>query len=55
MKNLGTVYTAWDDERPVGLIGAMDDGIITAYVHYLPVRPEYQGQGIGKQLVNMVK
>ena len=55
MKNFETVYTAWDGERPIGLICAMDDGIMTAYVHYLPVRPEYQGQGIGKQIVNMIK
>ena len=28
---------------------------MTAYVHYLLVRPEYQGQGIGKELVKKVK
>ena len=25
------------------------------YIHYLLVRPEYQIQGIGKRLLNMVK
>ena len=33
---------------------AMDDGIMNAYVHYLLVRPEYQGKGIGKILVDKV-
>ncbi|MBQ3566713.1 MAG: GNAT family N-acetyltransferase [Oscillospiraceae bacterium] len=42
-------------EKLVGLICAMDDGIMTAYVHYLLIRPEYQHMGIGKKLVEMMK
>lgn len=55
MQNFETVYSAWDNEELVGLICAMDDGIMTAYVHYLLVRPEWQGQGIGKELVKKMK
>lgn len=55
MKNFETVYSAWDGDKLVGLICAMDDGVMTAYVHYLLVRPEYQGKGIGKELVKKVK
>ena len=55
MRNYATVYTAWDGNQLVGLISAMDDGIMTAYIHYLLVRPEYQGRGIGEQLLEMVK
>lgn len=55
MKNFETVYTAWDDEKLVGLICAMDDGIMTAYIHYLLVSPSYQKMGIGKQLVEKMK
>lgn len=55
MKNFEKVYTAWDDKKLVGLICAMDDGIMTAYVHYLLIRPEYQHMGIGKKLVEMMK
>jgi len=55
MRNFGTVYTAWDGERLVGLISAMDDGVMTAYVHYLLVRPEYQHKGIGRRLVEMTR
>lgn len=55
MKNYETVYTAWDGQSLVGLISAMDDGIMTAYIHYLLVDPKYQGKGIGKILVEMTK
>lgn len=55
MRNFKTVYSAWDNEKLVGLICAMDDGIMTAYVHYLLVNPEYHGRKIGRTLVDMVK
>lgn len=55
MKNFETVFTAWDGDRLVGLICAMDDGIMTAYVHYLLVNPQYHHLGIGKQLVGKIK
>lgn len=55
MKNFESVFTAWDADKLVGLVSAMDDGIMTAYVHYLLIRPEYQGMGIGKELVDRIK
>lgn len=55
MQNYETVYTAWDGDTLLGLISAMDDGIMTAYIHYLLVRPEYQGKGIGEQLIERTK
>lgn len=55
MRNFETVISAWDEDKLVGLICAMDDGIMNAYVHYLLVRPEYQDKGIGKHLVKKVK
>ena len=55
MKNFKTVYTAWDGNKLIGLICAMDDGIMTAYIHYLLVNPAYQNLGIGKQLVEKMK
>lgn len=54
MKNSGAVFTAWDNDKLVGLINALDDGIVTAYVHYLLVNPQYQGKGIGKELVRLI-
>ena len=55
MRNYKAVYSAWDGDKLVGLISAMDDGIMNAYVHYLLVDPEYQGLSIGKNLVERVK
>ena len=54
MKNAGSVYTAWDHDKLIGLINALDDGIMTAYIHYLLVNPDYQGNGIGKELVRLL-
>ncbi len=55
MKNFETVFSAWDGNKLVGMICAMDDGIMTAYIHYLLVNPEYQNRRIGRELVRMVK
>lgn len=55
LENYGSVFSAWDKDRLVGLMAAMDDGVMTAYAHYLIVHPDYQGMHIGKTLVEMVK
>lgn len=55
MRGFDTVYSAWDEEKLVGMICVMDDGIMTAYAHYLLVNPQYQGMKIGRTLVDMVK
>ncbi|MBW3093309.1 GNAT family N-acetyltransferase [Bifidobacterium sp. 82T10] len=50
-----TVVTAWDGDRLVGLVRALDDGAMLAYVHYVLVDPEYQGQGIAGHMVRMIQ
>lgn len=55
LDNCETVFTAWDGKRLVGLANAVDDGALTAYVHYLLVDPEYQGNGIGTALLDMMR
>jgi GNAT superfamily N-acetyltransferase len=54
MKNSDTVFSAWDNQRLVGLVNVLDDGIMTAYIHYLLILPEYQQTGIGKNLMKRV-
>lgn len=55
LENCETVFTAWADGKLVGLINAIDDSELTAYVHYLCVDPARQGQGIGKELLRRIK
>lgn len=55
MEHFSTVYSAWDKDKLIGMICAMDDSIMNAYIHYLLVDPEYHGQGIGRNLVDMIK
>lgn len=53
--NSSTVLTAWDDNQLVGLVRLLDDNEMLAYMHYVLVRPDYQGQGIAGTLVEMAK
>ena len=55
MRNYETVLSAWDGDVLVGMVCAMDDGIMTAYVHYVLVDPDHQGMGIGGHLMAMLK
>lgn len=55
MNNSETVFTAWSEGELVALINAIDDGELTAYVHYLCVNPAFQGNGIGKTLLRKVQ
>ena len=55
MRGFKTVYSAWDGEKLIGMVCAMDDGIMNAYVHYLLVDPEYHGHSVGRTLVDMIK
>ena len=47
---------ALDNEtmRVVGFISAISDGVCCAFIPNLEVLPEYQGQGIGSELVKRV-
>ena len=54
MEHSDTVFSAWDNDKLIGLINALDDGVMTAYVHFLLINPAFQGKGIGKELLRMV-
>lgn len=55
LQHSSTVLTAWDEGRLVGLVRVLDDGEMLAYMHYVLVHPDYQGQGIASTLVEMAK
>lgn len=50
-----TVITAWDGDELVGLARAIDDSELVAYLHYVLVRPDHQGQHIASELVERIK
>ena len=55
LRHYGAVFSVWDGGRLAGLAAAMDDGSMTAYVHYLLVHPLYQGSGVGSRLLELCK
>ncbi len=55
LMNSSTVISAWDGDRLVGLVRALDDSELVAYMHYVLVHPDYHGQGIAGHMVEMVK
>ena len=48
------VYSAWSGETLVGLIRTVGDGLTIQYVQDFLVMPEFQKQGIGKELFTYV-
>jgi ribosomal protein S18 acetylase RimI-like enzyme len=54
MKNSAYVVSAWHEDKLIGLVNVLSDGTLTAYIHYLLVKPEYQKQGIGTEMIKMV-
>jgi ribosomal protein S18 acetylase RimI-like enzyme len=54
LKNSETLITAWDENRLVGLVNAFSDVTMVVYIHYFITHKEYQNQGIGRQMMNVV-
>ncbi|MDF7639039.1 GNAT family N-acetyltransferase [Lactobacillus sp. ESL0791] len=48
------VITAWSDNRLVGLIRTVGDAQTILYIQDILVRPEYQNQGIGSELMQRI-
>ncbi|MBR4162220.1 MAG: GNAT family N-acetyltransferase [Solobacterium sp.] len=54
MHNSTHVISAWDEERLVGLVRGLDNGVTVAFLHYLLVVPAYQGMHIGEELMHRI-
>ncbi|MGX6972309.1 GNAT family N-acetyltransferase [Vagococcus lutrae] len=48
------VVTAWQDDRLVGLIRVVGDGLTIVYIQDLLVHPDFQKQGIGTELMKAI-
>lgn len=55
LMNSQTVITAWDGDRLVGLVRALDDSEMVAYMHYVLVHPAYHGKGIAGHMIELIK
>ncbi|MEM6452750.1 MAG: GNAT family N-acetyltransferase [Cyanobacteria bacterium P01_D01_bin.105] len=55
LENSHTVISAWDDGTLVGVGNALSDGFLVVYYPHLLVHPDYQGQGIGKQIMDRLR
>lgn len=53
-RNSSHVISAWDGEKLIGLVRALDDGETVAFLHYLLVDPDYQGLHVGEELMKRV-
>ena len=54
MHNSTRVISAWDGNKLVGLVRALDDGETIAFLRYLLVEPAYQGHHIGDELMKRI-
>ena len=50
-KRLYTYFTARKDGKLVGFIDVLSDGIADSYLQDLAIHPNFQGKGIGTELV----
>jgi ribosomal protein S18 acetylase RimI-like enzyme len=48
------IVTVYDDEKLVGFGRVISDGILHALITEMIVLPEYQGRGIGKEILKML-
>lgn len=55
LTNSHSLFTAWDNDKLVGLGNAISDGHLVVYYPHLLVHPDYQGKGIGQMIVEKMQ
>lgn len=55
LQDADLVITAWDQNLMVGISRCVTDWVYCTYLSDLAVRADYQGQGIGKELVRLTR
>lgn len=51
LTNSNSLFSAWDNDKLVGIGNAISDGHLVVYYPHLLVYPDYQGNGIGQMIV----
>ena len=54
-ENSNLIFTAWDNEKLVGVSRSITDWAWSCYLADLAVDPEYKKSGIGKKLIELTK
>ncbi len=49
--NSTLVVSAWDQDRLIGVVRVLSDKMFRSVIYDLAIEPDYQGKGIGKELV----
>lgn len=55
LNNSHSLVSAWDDKKLVGIGNAISDGFLVVYYPHLLVHLDYQGRGIGKKIMEILK
>ena len=53
-ENSDLVCFAWDDGTLIGIARALSDGIVQSVIYDLCILPEYQGKGLGTQMMQAI-
>ncbi len=55
LENSFATFCVYDGERSVGMARLLGDGGMSFYIKDFAVRPEYQGQGVGRMLMQAME
>jgi GNAT superfamily N-acetyltransferase len=55
LTNSHALFSAWDNDKLVGIGNAISDGHLVVYYPHLLVHPDYQGKGIGQMIVGKMQ
>lgn len=55
LRHSHSLVSAWDGEKLVGLGNAISDGFLVVYYPHLIVLPEFQGKGVGTEILKRLR
>lgn len=51
LMNSHSLVSAWDGDTLVGIANTLSDGFLVVYYPHMLILPEYQGKGIGREIM----